>query len=248
MLGALAAASSAIDLLKSLTSSKKSSTPTADFSATTAASSDGGSTISVSVAGAAPTGHVSPQTMSALLDAQSQSSATPTSTSNKSQSKALKDLFGLIDGNGDGSVTKSEFSDALGAGGTNTANANSVFDKLDSDGNGSVSMAELSSALKGKGGRHHGAHGAGSATASGTGPTSSDPLLQALDGASTASTTNSDGSKTSLTYADGSKVTTTSAPSASASSSATSSYNFLEQMIQRQANTIASGSTLSVSA
>ena len=45
-----------------------------------------------------------------------------------------------------------------------------------------------------------------------------DPLMQALQGASTTSVTNSDGSvTTSLTYADGSKVTMTSAAAASAS-------------------------------
>jgi len=57
-----------------------------------------------------------------------------------------------------------------------------------------------------------------------------------LQGASSTSVTNSDGSiTTSLTYADGSKVTSTSVATASASGAATSSYNFIEQMIQRQA-------------
>lgn len=75
--------------------------------------------------------------------------------------------------------------------------------------------------------------------------------MQALDGASTTSVTNSDGSvTTTLTYADGSKVTMTSAASASAAGAATSSYNFIEQLIQRQANSIASqpSASLSVSA
>ena len=74
--------------------------------------------------------------------------------------------------------------------------------------------------------------------------------MQALEGASATSVTNSDGSiTTSLTYADGSKVTTTSAAAKSASSAATS-YNFIEQMIQRQAQAISSAATgsLSVSA
>jgi hypothetical protein len=54
---------------------------------------------------------------------------------------------------------------------------------------------------------------------------------------------------TSLTYADGSKVTMTSAASAGASSAATSSYNFVEQLIQRQASMISAqaSSPLSVS-
>ena len=70
----------------------------------------------------------------------------------------------------------------------------------------------------------------------------SDPFSQALQGASSTSVTNSDGSvTTSLTYADGSKVTMTSAAGKSSSTSAASSYNFIEQMIQRQAQAISSG-------
>ena len=75
----------------------------------------------------------------------------------------------------------------------------------------------------------------------------SDPLLQALQGASSTSVTNSDGSvTTSLTYADGSKVSMTSAASGSSSSAATS-YNFIEQMIQREAKAISTSATASLS-
>jgi len=182
--------------------------------------------------------------MSALLDAQSQSSAGSATTASKSRSSALKDLFAQIDGDGDGKITKSEFEEALGAGGTNLANADSVFGKLDKDGDGSVSLKELASALKPKG--HHHRDEANDANGSG-----SDPFAQALQGASTTSVTNSDGSvTTSLTYADGSKVTMISAASGTSSSAATSSYNFIEQMIQRQAQAISSAATgsLSVSA
>ena len=97
--------------------------------------------------------------MSALLDAQSQSS-TASTTASKSRSSALKDLFAQIDGNGDGKITKSEFEEALGAGGTNLANADSVFGKLDKDGDGSVSLKELASALKGGKKSHHDHHAA----------------------------------------------------------------------------------------
>ena len=93
--------------------------------------------------------------MSALLDAQSQSSAGSTTTASKSRSSALKDLFAQIDGDGDGKITKSEFEEALGAGGTNLAQADSVFGKLDKDGDGSVSLKELASALKGGKKPHH---------------------------------------------------------------------------------------------
>ena len=72
--------------------------------------------------------------------------------------------------------------------------------------------------------------------------------MQALQGASSTSVTNTDGSvTTTLTYVDGSKVTMTSAASGSSSSSATSSYNLIEQMIQRQAKAISSSTTASLS-
>jgi hypothetical protein len=50
-----------------------------------------------------------------------------------------------------------------------------------------------------------------------------------------------------MTYADGSKVTMTSPAAKMASSSATSSYNIIEQMIQREAQAIASSATASLS-
>ena len=192
--------------------------------------------------------------MSALLAAQSQS---PTASAPTDPSAALQDLFSQIDINGDGQISKTEFENALGAGGTNLAQADDVFNKLDTNGDGSVSLDELKSALQGaggKGGGHHHHHvaasgGSGNSTGadgsgSSTDGSNSDPLLQALSGAASTSVTNSDGSTTtSVTYADGSKVTmTTPAPSTS-SSSATSSYNIIEQMIQREAQAISSGAT-----
>ena len=224
MLFAIGAASSAIDLLKSLTASKTSSPQAANFSATTSAASGASSsaipaTATASVSGSSSqSGCVAPETMSALLDAQSQSTATSSSTTaTKSQSKALKDLFNLIDGNGDGSITKSEFVQALGAGGTNTANADSVFSKLDKDGDGSVSLDELSAALKGGKGKH--AH---RARPPGVGD-QTDPLLKALDEANTAS---------------------------AESRKANASYQSNSQVVQQQAqvSAAASGSALSFSA
>lgn len=243
---ALGAASSAIDALQALTSSKSSTPSTGvkqksnspfDLLSTNAQTPVG--TGSSSGSGGAP---ISPQTMSALLDAQSHSASSATSSASKSRASALKDLFAQIDGNGDGKITKSEFEEALGAGGTNLANADSVFGKLDKDGDGSVSLNELASALKARG--HHRQYAAGN-------DDGSDQTSQALQGASTTSVKNSDGSvTTSLTYADGSKVTMTSPASGASSSAATSSYNFIEQMIQRQANAIstAASASLSVSA
>ena len=246
MFFALGAASSAIDALKALTSSK-SSAQTTGVSQNAASpfglsSSNGSASIGAGTgSGGSGCSQISPETMSALLDAQSQSSAGST-TASKSRSAALKDLFGQIDGDGDGKISKEEFETALGAGGTNLKQADSVFGKLDKDGDGSVSLKELASALKPKG-HHHDRDKAGDGDGSG-----SDPLSQALQGASTTSVTNSDGSvTTSLTYADGSKVTMTSAAGKSSSASATSSYNFIEQMIQRQAQQISSAATSSLS-
>ena len=187
--------------------------------------------------------------MSALLSAQGQS--TTGSSSATRPSDALKDLFSQIDANGDGKITKSEFEDALGAGRTNLKQADDVFSKLDKNGDGNVSLDEMSSALKGGGKGHHHHHVASSDGSSDSSGSNSDPLMQALNGASSTSVTNSDGSTTTtLTYADGSKVTMTSAASATAAGSATSSYNFIEQLIQRQAKAISAqaGSSVSVSA
>ena len=243
---ALGAASSAIDALKALTSSKSSSASSTGASQNAKSPFDllpSGSQASVGPgSGSGGGAQISPETMSALLDAQSQSSAGSMTTASKSRSSALKDLFAQIDGDGDGKITKSEFEEALGAGGTNLENADSVFGKLDKDGDGSVSLKELASALRPKG--HHG-HRDDANDASGSG---SDPFSQALQGASSTSLTNSDGSvTTSLTYADGSKVTMTSAAGGSSSAAATSSYNFIEQMIQRQAQAISSAATASLS-
>jgi EF-hand domain pair len=247
MFFALGAASSAIDALKALTSSKSSAQTNGvgqnAASAFDLLSSNGSTSIgSGTGSGGSGGASISPETMSALLDAQSQSSSGSATTASKSRSAALKDLFGQIDGDGDGKISKKEFEEALGAGGTNLANADSVFGKLDKDGDGSVSLKELASALRPKG-HHHDRNTAGGGDQSG-----SDPFTQALQGASTASVTNSDGSvTTSLTYADGTKVTMTSPASGSSSSSATSSYNFIEQMIQRQAQAISSAATTSLS-
>ena len=271
MLLALGAASSAIDALQSLTSSKSTSPQTTGFtqSATTpfdTTSSQAQTGSPPPVTGGAGFTQISPATMSALIAAQGQASgtsATSTSTTSASTdpSSALKDLFSQLDADGDGKISKTEFESALGAGGTNLAQADKVFNKLDANGDGSVSLDEMSKALQGshgKGGRHHHAAASDGSTSGASGPSAggsnSDALLQALSGASSTAVTNGDGSTTtSVTYADGSKVTMTSpaasttASSGTSSSSATSSYNMIEQMIQREAQAISSGATASLS-
>jgi hypothetical protein len=248
MLHALSAATSALDLLKSLTASKAPSAGNKpepkspfDFSGSSSTTSE-----SSPAKPGAGVGQISPGTMSALLAAQGHATTGSTASPTTSRTDALKDLFAQIDADSDGKLSKSEFENALGAGGTNLKQADRVFGKLDKDGDGAVSLDEMMSALKSKGPRRPDAAGSGEKAGS-----RKDPLMQALEGASSTSVTNSDGSvTTSLTYADGSKVTMTSAAASSASSAATSSYNFIEQMIQRQAQAISSAATgsLSVSA
>ena len=280
MLFALGAVSSAFDALQSLTSSKTSSAqqtnltqaPTNPFSI-----DSGSSAAPPSFTAATPSVNsdyrpqISPDTMSALIAAQSQSSASSTSSNGSSSSAssttmspqdALKDLFSQIDADGDGKITKSEFEKALGAGGTNVAQADDVFSKLDSKSDGSVSLDEMSKALKGghHGGHHHAESASSSSGSSDASGDSSGSGTDPLTGATTTSVSNSDGSTTTtITYADGSKVSMT-MPAASSSSSsgansnssnaATSSYNWIEQMIQREAQALSTSmaSSLSVSA
>jgi len=228
-----AAAVGALDLLSSLTPDKSNAAKTGvkqtnslfDLGTTTSATN----TATVSPTTPTQSGALSPSTLNALLSAQDSDGKT-------SRADALKDLFAQIDTNGDGKITKAEFQDKLGAGGTNVTAADSVFDKMDADGDGSVTLGEMGSALKKGGHRPH--HAGGGA----------DALMQALQGASSTSTTNSDGSiTTTLTYADGSTVTLSQPASATTSTGASTQYNLVERLIQRQADALASSAKQSVS-
>ena len=282
MLFALSAVPTALNALQSLMSSKTSSAQQAGSTQETAnpfSIDSGSSAAPPSFTAATPSVNpeyrpqIAPETMSMLIAAQGQSSASSTSPSGSSSSAspttmspqdALKDLFSQIDADGDGKITKSEFEKALGAGGTNVAQADDVFSKLDSNGNGngSVSLDEMSKALKGghHGGHHHAESASSSSGSSDASGDSSGSGSDPLTGATTTSVSNSDGSTTTtITYADGSKVSMT-MPAASSSSSsgansnssnaATSSYNWIEQMIQREAQALSTSmaSSLSVSA
>ncbi len=231
-----AAAVGALDLLSSLTPDKSNAAKTGvkqtnslfDLGATT------GATNTSTITSTAPTqaGALSPSTFNALLSTQD-------ANGKASPSDALKNLFGQIDTNGDGKITKAEFEDKLGAGGTNIAAADNVFDKMDADGDGSVSLDEMATALKPKGGGHHHAHRAGGGA---------DAVMEALQGASSTSTTNSDGSiTTTLTYADGSKVTISQPASSTTSTGASTQYNLVERLVQRQTDALASSARQSVS-
>jgi hypothetical protein len=235
---AAAAAGPALDLLSSLTSGKSGAATTSlkqagSIFSLTKPTENSQTLTPASSTGSTAGGTLSPATFNALLASQDTASSSPTD--------ALKDLFAQIDGNGDGKITKAEFEDKLGAGGTNIAAADNVFDKMDTDGDGAVSMDEMAAALKGKGAHH--AHHSGDGGGGGA-----DALLQALQGASSTTTTNSDGSTTTtLTYADGTKLTMSQPASSTVSGAASSQYNLVEKMVQRQADALAAAAKQSVS-
>lgn len=226
---ALGAASSVLESLQALGSSKSGSGQSGGGTfdlfggGSSKASAGFGSALGMNT-GSAP---VAPETLSALIAAQGDSSTSASSsTTSSSAADPMQNLFSLLDGNGDGQISKSEFENALSAGGTNVANADSLFGKLDSNGDGTLSLDEMKSALQGGGGQHGHHHvassdGSGDAGAGGSGG----DALQALAGATTSTTANSDGSTTTtVTYADGSTMTTTTPAVSTALSAATSSY------------------------
>src|ERR1700675_3312442 len=109
MLPAIGAASSAIDALQGLFSSKSSSTPSTGFSQgasspfdfpSSASTATSQSTSTSAGSGTSAFSQISPQTMSALLAAQGQSSISSTTSASASPSDSLKDLFSQIDANG----------------------------------------------------------------------------------------------------------------------------------------------------
>ncbi|WP_424627276.1 EF-hand domain-containing protein [Bradyrhizobium sp. SYSU BS000235] len=237
---AASAAAGAVDFLSSLVKPKSSATKTtgsqdgsSPFSLTDLGKTSGSTQI-LSSSAARTSGTLSPATFNALLASQDPSKP----------SDALKDLFGQIDGNSDGKITKGEFEDKLGAGGTNTAAADNVFNKMDTDGDGSVTIEEMASALKGKAGGAHHAHGGG-----GKGGGGADALMQALQAATTTSVTNSDGSiTTTMTYADGTTLTTSqAAPANNTPGNAASTYNLAEKMAQHRTDALSMAAKQSLS-
>ncbi len=251
MLFALGAVSTALDAIQSLASAGKSSSTQktgAGQGATNPFAIDSGSSIAsgsgaTSSVNAGNRPQISPETMNALFAAQSQSStSTGASTSTTSRDAALKSLFSQIDGDGDGQITKTEFQDALGAGGTNLAQAASVFSKLDSNSDGSVSLDEMSKALK-SGHGHHAQGASGSSEADG----GSDSSSKSGGGSTSKTSTNADGSTTTtVTYADGFKMSTT-VPGAS--KAAATPYDLFAELMRGQGSQGGSsaGSSMSMS-
>src|ERR1700737_1037234 len=141
MLPALGAASYALDALQSLLSPKPSSPQTTGFGQTSANLFDVSNGVKISgnsapASGANGFSQISPAPMSPLLAAQGQGWAGTTTPAPTNPSTALQDLFSQIDANGNGQISKSEFENALGAGGTNLAQADKVFPSLDKNGAG----------------------------------------------------------------------------------------------------------------
>jgi hypothetical protein len=184
----------------------------------------------------------SPETMAALLSAQGQQQTGGPDAK----------LFAKLDADGDGQISKDEFSAAASKAGADSSVADAVFAKIDANGDGSVSQSELAKADKG-GGHHHRHVGGGGGAPSAGG--AQDPLEAMLSsatasGATTQTSTNADGSTTTtISYADGSKIDMTTPAAAQASSTSDSSSssgsgssgsksNLLEQLIKLQSQVL----------
>ena len=219
-----AAAASALDLISSL---HKSLAPKG---AAGSGFDPGAPSDPASSSTAAPAAPLAPGTMNALLSAQGQ----PGLVNGDAFSAKL---FSMLDGNGNGSISKAEFEAALVHNG-NTARVDDIFARLDANGDGEVSASELTSALQ-NGAAHHGhQHGVGDASGEAADADGANDALTRSDTSQTV--TNADGSTTTtITYADGSQVTMTKP----AGASATNLHNFLERMIERQAAMLSSSTT-----
>jgi hypothetical protein len=194
-------------------------------------------------AGGASCPPFSPDAMSALISAQGQQAGDPASK-----------LFTKLDTDGDGRISKAEFTGAADKAGADAAIADAVFNKIDANGDGAVSQDELAKVDHGGGHHHHMRAGGG-----GGGQDPLDALTSATDasGATTQTSTNADGSTTTtISYADGSKIdmTTPAAASSAIASAADGSsnkgkFNLLEQLIKLQSSMLtAASSTMSAMA
>src|SRR3974390_2877277 len=141
------AATSALDLIAQLqqtlgtNNSGGPRAPATGFDAGTAATTD---TSSPPTGASAPTSLLAPNTLDALLAVQGQNQAPIVNGDAVSQQ-----LFSLLDSNGDGAISKSEFEAAFGQNG-NTTQADQIFAQLDANGDGSISQSELTNALDGQ--------------------------------------------------------------------------------------------------
>jgi len=254
------AASSALDLIATLRQTlgaggSDSAQPSAGtFDAGTAANAPA---TNAPTDASAPTSLLAPSTLDALLAVQGQGQAPIVNGDAFSQQ-----LFSLLDSNQDGGVSKSEFDTAFAQNG-DTTQADQIFTQLDANGDGAISASELTQAIEGGSGseetpqvHHHHHHGMPPLEASGLGDNGSGPDTAATDGlaaldGSSQTVTNSDGStSTTITFADGSQVSMT-LPAAAGSGTSGMMTNYIERMIERQAQMLAgsaAGQSLAVSA
>jgi hypothetical protein len=251
------AALGALDLLSSLTSQLEAkagsktdaSSGGASFANALGSSSDATGTTQAAAADVASAGAGSgsgpfkSNVLAFLLARQEQQSGTQGGRPN-GLSPLGEALFAKLDGDGNGSISKTELTSALGSG-TDTSTAEKVFSKLDKSGDGSIDAKEFAGALQGRGGHHH-HHGP--PPAEGTQDLAA--LLDAQSkGAKSSTATNADGSSTTtITYADGSKVTLTTPAATPETGSAAvqpsaGTHNILETLIQLQAQHLGGGTT-----
>jgi EF-hand domain pair len=177
--------------------------------------------------------------LGAMISMQSQQSWQPLAD-------RVQSVFTQFDTDGDGAISKSEFENAFGSN-ADTSKVDALFSALDTNGDGSISLDELTSDAQSSQAmhhHHHHSHGSGNSGSGGAG--GSDPLaelMSAIQGASSSTTNNPDGSTTTtITYADGSTVTMDTPAASSSGQSADGgsgsqnpAFNFLEQLIQLQA-------------
>ena len=252
MLLALGAVSSALDALQSLTEIEivvfachrlqQDPTNPFDFAGSSAPSGS-----SAPASGAGGFSQISPATMSALLAAQSQSSTGATTSAPTSRSDALKDLFSQLDADGDGQRQQIGIRKRPRrrwhqhrAGRRRVRQTGQERRRFGQPRRNDVGAEGI---------RRQGVTIINSRWSRGS-ATDRVPIrcCKRCRVHPARSVTNSDGSTTtSMTYADGSKVTMTSPAATTSSGAATSSYNIIEQMIQREAQAISSGATASLS-
>lgn len=256
-----AAASSALDLIAAIeqkVAGKGSPTPPSTTQTFDVGSSGAAAPDAPSVAPAAP---LAPATMNALLSVQGDGQ-TPVVNGDAFSTQ----LFGLLDGNGDGAISQSEFDQVFSKNG-DTTKAEALFAQLDANHDGNVSPDELTNALSAKGQagqvgqagqgdqgqevhhrhrHHHLADLIGASSPTGGGSNSNDPFASSTSndpfaGDSSQTVTNTDGSSTTtITYADGSQVSMTSpAAGGTGASPAAWAHNVIERMIQRQVQMMA---------
>jgi hypothetical protein len=198
-----------------------------------------------------------PNVLAFLISNQGQPSAPPQGPDASPIFGWQSRLFTKLDGNGDGTISKSELEAAFAVNG-NTAAADAAFSMLDTNGDGAIDPSEMAAARPH---RHHhhmritdaGSRDNSSNTTPGADNASGGPLASLLDTGGTSSTaTNPDGSTTTtISYSDGSTITmTTPAQGVSTTTSAagtpqpgTIASNTLETLIRLQAQLLATPTT-----